>query len=69
MASAANESKTLRDNEKFTTDNYILRPSVSWGSLSQHDVDGYENVIWKCNFAFLKSFLNYSEVLRMQNVF
>ena len=28
-APAANESKTLRDNEKFTTDNYILRPSVS----------------------------------------
>ena len=22
------------------------------GSLSKHDVDGTENVIWKCNFAF-----------------
>ena len=33
------------------------------GSLSKHDVDGSENVIWKCNFAFLQSFLNYSVIL------
>ena len=25
------------------------------GSLSKHDGDGSENVIWKCNFAFLQS--------------
>ena len=28
--------------------------------LSKHDVDGSENVIWKCNFAFLQLFFNYS---------
>ena len=27
------------------------------GSLRKHDVDGSENVIWKCNFSFLQSFL------------
>ena len=26
------------------------------GSLSKHDVDESENVIWKCNFAFLNHF-------------
>ena len=26
---------------------------ASIGSLRKHDVDGSENVIWKCNFAFL----------------
>ena len=29
-------------------------------SLSKHDVDNSENVIWKCNFGFLQSFRNYS---------
>ena len=38
-------------------------------SLRKHDVDGSENVIWKCHFAFLQSFLNYSKSLRLQNVF
>ena len=33
------------------------------GSLSRHDVDGSKNVIWKCNFAFLQSFFNYSKTL------
>jgi len=36
-----------------------VRKAVSVGSLSKHDVDGSENVIWKCHFAFLQSF-NYS---------
>ena len=26
------------------------------GSLSKHDVDGSENVIWKCNFSFNNHF-------------
>ena len=26
------------------------------GSLSKHDVDGSENVIWKCNFSFYNHF-------------
>ena len=30
------------------------------GSLSKHDVDGSENVIWKGNLTFLQSFFNYS---------
>ena len=36
--------------------------SSSWllGSLSNHDDDGSENVIWKCHFAFLLSLFNYS---------
>ena len=39
------------------------------GSLRKHYVDGSENVIWKCNFSFLQSFLNYSRPSRLQNVF
>ena len=39
------------------------------GSLLKHDVGGSESVIWKCNFAFLQPFLNYSRSLRWQNVF
>ena len=42
---------------------------VLLGSLSKHDVDDSKNVIWKCNFAFLQSSLNYSKSLRSQNVF
>ena len=34
-----------------------IDPGVSIGSLSKHDVDRSENVIWKCNFTFLQSFL------------
>ena len=30
-------------------------------SLRKHDVGGSDNVIWKSNFAFLQSFLNYSK--------
>ena len=37
--------------------------SASLGSLSKHDVDGNENFIWKCNFAFLQSFFNYSVIM------
>ena len=33
------------------------------GSSSKHNVDGSENVTWKCNFAFLQSFFNYSKSL------
>ena len=39
------------------------------GSLSKHDVDERENVIGKCNFAFLQSFFNYSNSLCLKNVF
>ena len=39
------------------------------GSLREHDVDGSENFFWKCNLAFLQSFLNYSKSLRLQSVF
>ena len=39
------------------------------GSLSKHDVDGCESVIWKCNFAFLISVFNYSKSLCLKNVF
>ena len=47
--------------------NYVTRSPG--GSLRKYDVDGSENVICKCNFAFLQSFLNYSKSLRLQNVF
>ena len=33
------------------------------GSLSNYDDDGSENVIWKCNLAFLQSFFNYSVIV------
>ena len=33
------------------------------GSLSKHDVDGSENIIWECNFAFLQSFFKYPKSL------
>ena len=35
---------------------------IVW-SLRKQDVDGSDNVTWKCNFAFLQSFLNYSKSL------
>ena len=38
------------------------------GSLSKHDVDGIENVIYKDNFAFLQSFFNYSKSLCLKHV-
>ena len=37
------------------------------GSLSKHDVDGSANIILKCNFVFLQSFLNYSRSLCLKN--
>jgi len=43
-------------------------PSVI-GSLSKHDVDESENVIWTCDFAFLQPFFNYSNSLCLKNVF
>ena len=39
------------------------------GSLSKHDVDERENVIWKCNFAVLQWFFNHSKSLCLKNVF
>ena len=36
------------------------------GSLSKHDVDGSESVIWKCNFAFLQSFFTYFKVIILE---
>jgi len=32
---------------------FAVREAVSVGSLSKHDVDWSENVIWNCHFAFL----------------
>ena len=43
--------------------------TVKLGSLSKHDGDGSENVIWKCNFAFLQSIFSYSKSLCLKNVF
>ena len=40
------------------------------GSLSKHNVDGSENIIWKSNFAFLQSFFNnYSKSICLKNLF
>lgn len=39
------------------------------GSLSKDNIGDSENVIWKFNFMFLLSFLNYSESFGWQNVF
>ena len=45
------------------------RPMKRWlESLRKHDVNGSENVIRKCNFMFLQSFLYYSKSLCLQNV-
>ena len=44
-------------------------PIQLMGSLSKHDVNGSENVIWTCNFAFLQLFFNYSKSLCLKNVF
>ena len=38
-------------------------------SLRKHDANDSEDVIWKCNFAFPQSFLNYSKSLCLQDVF
>ena len=47
----------------------LMVPLVSGNrSLSKHDVDESENVIWKCDFAFLQSFFNYSNSLCLKNV-
>ena len=40
---------------------------MSIGSLSKHNVDRSVNVIWKCDFAFLQLFLNYSNSLCLKN--
>ena len=37
--------------------------AVTVGSLSKHDVDWSENVIWNCHFAFLQSPFKYSKSL------
>ena len=39
------------------------------GSLSKHDVDESENVIWKCDYRFLQSFFNYSNSVCLKNGF
>ena len=39
------------------------------GSFSKYDVDESENVKWKCDFAFLQLFVNYSNSLFLKNVF
>ena len=39
-----------------------LRRESSLGSLSKQDVDYSEDITWKCNFAFLQLFLNYSVI-------
>ena len=38
---------------------------VILGSLSKHEIGDSENIIWKCNFAFLQSFLYYSKSLHL----
>ena len=43
-----------------------VRKAISVESLSKHDVDGSEIVIWKCHFALLQSF-NYSKSLCLKN--
>ena len=37
-------------------------------NLSKHDVDSSKNLIWKCNFTFLQSFVNYLKSSCLQNV-
>ena len=46
-----------------------VRLDLTVGSLSKHDLDGSENVIWKCNFVVLQSFFIYSKSLRLKNMF
>ena len=50
---------------KQSTHWFVALPLPSATSLSKHDVDASENV-WKCNFAFLQSFFNYSKSLRLK---
>ena len=45
---------------------WCRRYSPPLGSLRKHVADGSENVIWKCNFVFLQSFLNYSKSLHLK---
>ena len=42
---------------------YMLPTASIIGSLSKHAVDDSENIISKCNFAFLQSFRNYSVII------
>ena len=46
-----------------------LNDGAKLGSFGKDEVDDSENVIWKCNFAFLQPFLNYSKSLRLQSAF
>ena len=42
---------------------YMLPTASIIGTLSKHAVDDSENIISKCNFAFLQSFRNYSVIM------
>ena len=44
-----------------------VRKAVSVRSLNKHGVDGSDNIIWKCHFAFLQSSCNYSKWLCLKN--
>ena len=39
--------------------NFVVNIISLLGCLSKHNIDGSENVIWKCHFAFLQSFFKY----------
>ena len=51
----------------LSRDQLAVRKAVSIGIFTKHDVDGSENVIWKCHFAFLQSSFNYSKSLCLKN--
>ena len=66
MKSPASENRCDKDVEECEPEAQTMvsasridsfgREKVLIGSLSKHDVDGSENVTWKCDFAFLQSF-------------
>ena len=67
------EQKDWKGKHRFgtlcvNTRNYPSFPELL-GSFGKHDVAGSENVIWKCTFAFLQSFFNYSKSLCLKNLF
>ena len=63
FADSGLESTTFaRGRRLFTSYLASSSHSISFGSLSKHDIHDSEDVIWNCNFVFLQSFPRYSVI-------
>ena len=64
LEAASSEERGISTHMQISGRGYF----VTLRSLSNSDLAGSKNAIWKCNIAFLQSFLNYSKSLRLQNM-